>query len=410
MADAQARPARHTETTLTKFSLGEHEPEPVPAVIADRYEMGRLIGRGATARVFRAYDRTERRQVAMKLFNSGAVATEERRRLIEIRILSGLKHPGLVALYDTGTQGGQAFLTMELVEGPNLADRLAAGPLGAVEVTALAIRLADALAYVHERGVTHRDLKPANVLLDPDHPLISDFGIAQAFDSTRVTATGMVVGTAAYMAPEQVLGEEVGPPSDVYALGLVLLECLTGVREYNGTMVESAIVRLHRSPRIPAGLPHRLEEVLRGMTALRPSERPTARAVHQALRNEDVTIILPVAVRSAAPKAARHRRRLLGAGIPALAAIVTAGAIALQQPDGAPSPSPVQPVAATPSSETPTGPAGPSQAQVPAAGQIAVESTAARAPAPPLPVTANDDKGKSAKPKQGNGKGKAGND
>jgi serine/threonine protein kinase len=406
MADAQARQARHTETTLTKFSLGEHEPEPVPAVIAGRYEMGRLIGRGGTARVFRAYDLSDRRRVAVKLFNSGAVPIEERRRLIEIRILSGLQHPGLVALYDTGTQGGQAFLTMELVEGPNLADHLAAGPLCAGEVTELAARLADALAYVHERGVTHRDLKPANVLLGPDRPLISDFGIAQTFDSTRVTDTGMVVGTAAYMAPEQVLGEDVGPPSDVYALGLVLLESLTGVREYSGTMVESAIVRLHRPPRIPAGLPHRLEELLRRMTALRPSERPTARAVHQALRNDDVTVILlPAAVPRAALTLTRHRRRLLVAGIPALAVIVTAGTILLQQPDAGPSQSPIQPVAATPSSETPPGPSVPPRALDPAAGEIAVKGTATEEPAPPPPGTPNAKKDKPIKPKQANGNG-----
>jgi serine/threonine protein kinase len=406
MADAEARPARHTETTMTRFSLGEHEPEPVPSVLGKRYEVGRLIGRGATARVFRAYDLVDRRRVAVKLFHPGAVPTEERRRLKEIQILSRLQHPGLVALYDTGTQDGHAFLAMELVEGPNLADRVTSGPLTAPEVAALAVQLSAALAYVHRRGVTHRDLKPANVLLAPDRPLISDFGIAQAFDSTQITATGMVVGTAAYMAPEQVLGEDVGPPSDVYALGLVLLESLTGVREYAGTMVESAIVRLHRPPRIPAGLPPTLETTLRRMTARKPSERPTAQSVHQALRADDDTVLLPVVL----PRTPYRRRRLLAAGVPAAAAVIIAAALLLS-PGTDNAPSPVQPVAATPSSETPPGPADPPRAIAPAAGEIAVEPAAT--PGPPTPVAGNDNRGdgnsgngnknKPKKPKQDDG-------
>jgi len=386
MADAEARPARHTETTLTRFSLGEHEPEPVPDVLDERYEVGRLIGRGATARVFRAYDRVDQRRVAVKLFHPGAVPTVERRRLKEIEILSRLQHPGLVALYGTGTQEGHAFLAMELVEGPNLADRVAMGPLGAWEVAELAVQLSAALAYVHQRGVTHRDLKPANVLLAPDRPLISDFGIAQAFDSTQITATGMVVGTAAYMAPEQVLGEDVGPPSDVYALGLVLLESLTGVREYAGTMVESAIGRLHRPPRIPAGLPPTLETTLRRMTAKRPSERPTAQAVHQALRADDDTVLLPVVF----PRAPYRRRRLLAAGVPAAAAVVIAAALLLS-PGADDAPSPVQPVATTPSSEASPGPADPPRAIAPGAAEIAVEATST--PGPPPPVAGNDNRG-----------------
>ena len=117
-------------------------------------------------------------------------------------------------------------------------------------------RLADALAHVHAGGIIHRDLKPANVLLGADgRPRLADFGIARALDGTAVTGTGYVVGTAAYLAPEQVRGEWVGPAADVYALGLVLLEALTGRREYPGALVESATARLHRPPGIPEHLP-----------------------------------------------------------------------------------------------------------------------------------------------------------
>src|SRR3982074_1437208 len=136
MAHARQRPDRqHTATTQARFTLGD-------------------------------------RGVAIKLFHQGAVANEQRRRLKEIQILSALQHPGLVTLYDAGTVDGLAFLVMKLVEGPNLADRIAAGPRGVAELTDLTVRLADALAYVHDCGVTHRDLKPANVLLDSGSPLI----------------------------------------------------------------------------------------------------------------------------------------------------------------------------------------------------------------------------------------------
>ena len=141
-------------------------------------------------------------------------------------------------------------------------------------------RLADALAHVHSNGIIHRDLKPANVLLGTDgRPRLADFGIARALDGTAVTGTGYVVGTAAYLAPEQVRGEWVGPAADVYALGLVLLEALTGRREYPGALVESATARLHRPPNIPDSLPSDLRTTLFAMTALEPAVRPTAAEV-----------------------------------------------------------------------------------------------------------------------------------
>jgi serine/threonine protein kinase len=377
MAHARKRPDRqHTATTQARFTLGEHDPEQAPKVIGDRYEVGRFLGRGTTARVFGAYDRLGDREVALKLFHPGAVATEQRRRLKEIQILGTLQHPGLVPFYDAGTSEGLTFLTMKLVEGPNLADRIDTGPLGAAEVTDLMARLADALAYVHDRGVTHRDLKPANVLLDSGSPLISDFGIARAFDSTRVTAPGMVVGTLAYMAPEQVVGEDVGPPADIYALGLVLLECLTGVLEYGGTPAESAICRLHRPPRMPAGLPNRLEDLLRQMTAQRPADRPSAQALLSSVRDGKRTVTPPPIYPRPASRLKRHGRTLLVAGIPAVAALVTVSSTVILQADDGPAPS--QPVISIPASPVPeqlssTAPPSP--------------TTASRAVETPPPVT-----------------------
>jgi serine/threonine protein kinase len=417
MVDAKARPVErhaaarpHTATTQARFSLGEHDPEPVPRVIGDRYEVGRLLGRGATARIFRAYDRETDQQVAIKLFHPGTVAIDEHRRLQEIQILGALRHPGLVELYDAGSESGQAFLSMELVEGPNLADRIAISPLTAAEVMDLASSLADALAYVHERGITHRDLKPANVLLDGERPLISDFGIAQAVDSTRVTATGAVVGTAAYMAPEQVVGDKVGPPADIYALGLMLLECLTGDREYEGSMVESAVVRLHRPPRIPAGLPPRLEDLLRRMTVRWPDARPCARTVLSALRDAERTVVLTPVRPPTTPIPLPNRRTLAAAGIPALAAVIAvSAAIFLHQPATtlSPSPSPIS-ASVNPAPGTPTPTPSPSQA----AASLVVETTppvTARPVNPVVSAPASADVKSKVSKTHSNGNGNNGN-
>ncbi|WP_370542216.1 serine/threonine-protein kinase [Amycolatopsis sp. FDAARGOS 1241] len=254
-----------------------------PAVVGDRYEVGGLLGVGATARVYRGYDRRLDREVAVKVFNRDAVAVEQRRRLREVGIHGSVDHPGVVALLDSGTEAGRMYLVMEFVAGENLAERLRRGPLTPEQVTRMGSRLADALAHLHAQGVTHRDLKPGNILLAEHGPLIADFGIADALDLTRVTATGTVVGTAAYMAPEQVVGDPVEPAADVYSLGLVLLECLTGELEYPGTMAEAAVARLNRRPRIPAGLPAELSSLLDHMTAREPAARPTAAAIHAKL-------------------------------------------------------------------------------------------------------------------------------
>jgi serine/threonine protein kinase len=138
---------------------------------------------------------------------------------------------------------------------------------------------------IHAQGVIHRDIKPANVLFDEhDRPLLADFGIALLVDVTRIALTGAVIGTTAYLAPERVRGELVGPPADVYSLGLVLLEALTGRREYPGTSVESACARLHRSARVPVNLPSRLTDILHRMTAIKPADRPNSVAAARALQ------------------------------------------------------------------------------------------------------------------------------
>jgi len=279
-------------------------PAGLPGLVAGRYLVGPLLGRGGAAEVYWAHDQVLGRAVAVKIFLSGVTTTDPRRQHREIITLAGLSHPGLVTVYNAGEQDGRAFFVMQLVTGRTLADRLREHPLPAADTTQLGIDLADALAYVHARGVIHRDVKPANVLLDEHHrPHLSDFGIATMIDSTQITHTGLMIGTAAYLSPEQVRGHPVGPAADIYALGLVLLECLTGQREYPGQPMEAALARLHRQPHVPQDLPTPMPALLQAMTADDPDQRPTAAEVSTWLREDTppttgVTMVLDAPPRS----------------------------------------------------------------------------------------------------------------
>ncbi len=231
-------------------------PGPDDHPVAGRYALGPVIGVGSSAVVRRGRDLQDGEPVAVKLFRPGASVHDRRQLEQELTTLATLEHPGLIALHDGGTEGDRPFVITDLVEGPTLAERIQQGPLPADRVRALGAQLADALAHVHAKGFVHRDIKPANVLLeDGQRPRLADFGISRALECTSVTTEGCVLGTAAYLAPEQVRGEVVGPPADVYALGLLLLEAVTGQREYPGSAVESATARLFRPPAVPDELP-----------------------------------------------------------------------------------------------------------------------------------------------------------
>jgi serine/threonine protein kinase len=253
-------------------------------ILAGRYRLDALIGSGGAADVHRGFDLRLRRPVAVKVFRAGTGFDSEEALRSEAVILARLQHPGLVTAFDAGRHDGEAFLVMQLVDGPTLKSRIAEGPLPCGTVAGLGAALADALAHAHEAGIVHRDVKPSNILLDPSgRPHLTDFGISRLLDATTRTATGTLTGTAAYLAPEQVLGRRVGQPADIYALGLVLLECLTARLEYDGGPLEAAIARLHRPPALPDLLPEGFANLLRRMTSSEEHDRPTAGDCARAL-------------------------------------------------------------------------------------------------------------------------------
>lgn len=265
-------------------------------VLDGRYRIEDVIGQGGMATVYRARDEVLNRDVAIKLFPPTPDADEILRHKAEMHVLARLSHPNLVMLHDAGSAraGGplqQTYLVMELVPGPTLADLLATGPLSPQHTARVGRQLAEALSTVHEADVVHRDIKPANVLIvdreaatreQPDAALttgpivkIADFGIARFADGARLTMTGTTLGTATYLSPEQASGGTVGTATDVYALGLVLLECLTGAKAFTGTVVEVAAARLARDPAIPDEVGEEWTALLRDMTCRDPEQRLT---------------------------------------------------------------------------------------------------------------------------------------
>ena len=265
-------------------------------VVGGRYRLGEVIGRGGMSSVYCARDENLGRDVALKLFAPQAPDAEElKRQEAEIQLLATLNHPGLVTLFDAGIDDRipdepRPFLTMELVEGQDLRGRIRHSRVPLEELSVIGAGIADALAYVHGLGIIHRDIKPGNILLvqirpgEPLRPKLTDFGIARIVDSTRLTATGTMVGTAAYLSPEQALGKPLSSATDIYSLGLVLLECIKGTVEYPGSAVESAVARLHRAPEIPDDVPSEWADLIRSITAIVPLERPTAADIETVLR------------------------------------------------------------------------------------------------------------------------------
>ncbi|MGW9268661.1 protein kinase domain-containing protein [Microbacterium sp. NPDC055599] len=297
------------------------EATPTEALLDSRYRLGDAVGVGGMATVYRAEDIALERTVAVKIFRtSDDAVTSTDRAHSEKALLASLNHPNLVTLLDARLDPGRAmYLVMEFVPGPTLSSRLSRSAVTPQEVATIGADVASALHAAHAAGIVHRDVKPSNVLLTPPASgsdrwtaKLADFGIACMIDTSRVTAPGIVLGTLTYMAPEQLRNGEVRPSVDIYALGLVLLEALTGTPGFAPTLsVETALARLHLAPDVPASLGQDWGRLLTAMTSIDPAERPHAAEVAVELRrlsaalaeaDERATAPLPAVVAPAATR------------------------------------------------------------------------------------------------------------
>lgn len=257
-------------------------------LVSERYRLQERLGRGGMGDVWRAVDEALGRTVAVKLLAAEADEAVGLRFRREAEIAARLNHPHTVALYDAGSHQGRLFLVMEFVDGRSLAEELAAhGALAPEHVADLAAQIARGLSAAHQQGVIHRDIKPGNLLLSSDGTVkIADFGIARIADETALslTTTGQLLGTSTYLAPERAVGRPAGPASDVYSLGCVLHELLTGRPPFGGDTA-AAVVHQHvhtvpaRPGQLRPGLPGSFEDYLLCLLAKEPGQRPTAEPV-----------------------------------------------------------------------------------------------------------------------------------
>lgn len=242
------------------------------------YEIKRLIGQGGMATVYLAEQRSLGREVVLKILDTSTGITPEtvERFLNEGRIIASLNHPHIITIYDIGQAGEQIFISMEYVEGGDLKDRLLNRMFAPVEAIDIIEKVAAGLAAAHENGIVHRDVKPGNILFRRDGtPLLSDFGIAKRLSNdSDLTSTGMFVGSPNYMAPEQSESGPIDGRADIYSLGVILYEMLTGSRAYVADSVIDVILMHKKSPvpKLPAGL-EQFQELLNLMMAKSRQER-----------------------------------------------------------------------------------------------------------------------------------------
>ena len=333
---------------------------------AGRYELEQLIGSGGMAAVYRGFDRRLERRVAVKILHASLVGDREvvERFRREAQTVARLSHPNVVSVIDRGEVAGRPYLVFEYVEGETLDQLLRRGPrLSIRRALTLAIEVGRGLAFAHSRGVIHRDVKPQNVLVGKGGAKVTDFGVAHAFGIDEVTLTGGAVGTSSYIAPEQV---EAGSPdarSDVYSLGVVLFELLTGAAPYSGASFAEIALQHLNAPvpslraRCPGASPRLAAAVERALAKDRERRFPSMEAFVAELAaclaeeegDTETFDALPASVLSGR----RRRRRAIGATL-ALAAILAAGGAAylLSRP-GTPAPAP----AATQATPPPARPA-----------------------------------------------------
>jgi serine/threonine-protein kinase len=278
--------------------------------IGDRYTIVERIAVGGMGSVYRATDNRLRRSVALKLLKDGLAHdprfVERFRR--EARSAAGLTHPNIAGIFDYGEEDGRHFIVMELADGRDLARILLdEGPLSVERALKITAATADALGHAHRMGVVHRDVKPANIVVDEhDRVKVTDFGIARAAGDSTITQTGTILGTAFYLSPEQASGDNLGPHSDVYSLGVVLYEMLTGAVPFTADSPVSVAMK-HLNEDVPApswlkpGLGPEIDELVGSATAKDPGGRPSDGAEYAARIRRVMEMARGGPVASAAP-------------------------------------------------------------------------------------------------------------
>jgi serine/threonine protein kinase len=252
--------------------------------LGTRYTLTKRIAVGGMGEVWAATDTVLHRAVAVKLLHPALSQESDfvERFRAEARHTAALQHPNIATVFDYGEDDGTAYLVMELVPGQPLSQIIAGrAPLSAQETVAILIQAATALAAAHNGGVVHRDVKPANIIVTPDGTAkLTDFGISRAVDSVPLTQTGQVLGTAQYLSPEQALGQSATAASDIYALGVVGYEMLTGERPFDtGSVVSTALAHVNQPPPpLPETVPHGLADVISAAMAKAPADRPVSAA------------------------------------------------------------------------------------------------------------------------------------
>ncbi|MCU1407837.1 MAG: serine/threonine protein kinase [Glaciihabitans sp.] len=262
-------------------------------LLLNRYQPQVLIARGSTASVYRGIDVTLGRHIAIKIFTAGANLKRYRE---ELRLLASLSHHGVVSIVDAGIDltmpsEPHPFLVMELVRGRTIDETLRRGSLPRRQIGEIGYEVAEALDYVHSQGVIHRDITPSNVMLtnygtatSRSRARLTDFGIA--LDVAYIPEAGAtILGTAAYLSPEQVRNRSLEPSTDIYSLGLVMLECFTLTIAFPGEAIKSAMARINTDPVIPLSVPAEWRGLIAQMTQQEPGARPTAAEVAFTVRD-----------------------------------------------------------------------------------------------------------------------------
>ena len=243
-----------------------------------RYEIVAELGKGAMGVVYRANDPMLNRMVAIKTINTEEAGHEgmaeyEARFYTEAKAAGGLNHPNIIIIYDIGKSGHLVYMAMEYIEGRELREMLADGkPLPVPQAVDIAAQVADGLAYAHQHQVVHRDIKPANIMITPDgRAKIADFGIARMRSSETRTQTGVILGSPKYISPEQVVGKRADHRSDIFSLGVILYECITGSTPFNGEGLSALMYQITNhdpappsasNPQVPVMLDYIIAKVL----------------------------------------------------------------------------------------------------------------------------------------------------